>query len=261
MSLATEAPTPDVTSTPAATPRMSAAELCGRWIGRALAPAFGLVARLRGARALHPTGTVCAAEVVATAQDPLLVPLARRLAGAAVVRLSGALWREPGPPELLGCAVRFRQDRPLTPTPAPEDQDVLLATARAPWTALPAMFTTDRGDYLHNTYFTMSPLAAPGLGRFELRLVPAPRVVRTGGSRVDRLTAAMTAGTARLRLEIRRERRGWQPLCDLRLRGRLAVDEQALDFTPYHTGAELQPQGFVQALRRATYAASRAGRV
>ncbi|HEY0138389.1 MAG TPA: hypothetical protein VGB85_30095, partial [Nannocystis sp.] len=128
-------------------------EVLGRWVGKALAPVAAAAARGRKGRALHARGTVCAAEVMAGAEDPELAPLAQRLAGAAIVRMSGALWRHATLPEMLGCAMRLRGPRTLTPEVDPQDQDILFATARAPWAVPLAMLTTDRDDYLQNVYY------------------------------------------------------------------------------------------------------------
>jgi hypothetical protein len=255
----TAAPQGPANTAPTTPPSPSPGETLGRILGRALAPIAHLAARVRRGPALHLAGTVCAGEVIAAADDPVLAPLAHRLAGAAVVRLSGALWRRPGPPELLGCAIRFRNDRPLAAVVAPEDQDLLFATVRRLWLLVPAMFRTRRGDYLHNAYYTASPLELPGLGFVEFRLVPIPAPIQPGETRDERLDAAMQSGAARLRLELKRERRVWQHLCDVRLRGRLELDEQ-LSFTPFHMGQGLRPRGFIQAMRAAIYTASQSAR-
>lgn len=241
-------------------PPPSLGERIGRAAGRLIAPLAGAAARMRRGRALHLSGTVCVAEVVATADDPHLVPLARSLAGAAIVRLSGALWRRPGPPELLGCAVRFRGERPLSALVAPEDQDLLFVSVPSLWLMLPGVLRTRAGDYLHNAYYTASPLELPGLGPAELRLVPAPAAVQPGDDRDERLDAAMQHGVARLRLEVKRSRRSWQPLCDLRLRGRLGLADDELAYSPFHHGAGLHPRGFINAMRAAVYVASQRGR-
>lgn len=234
----------------------TASEAIGRVIGAMLAPVAAMVARLRGGRALHPAGTVCAGELTATTDDPALADLAHRLAGAAIVRMSGALWRRPGKPEMLGCALRLRGPRALEVEPDPDDQDLLFATARAAWAVPLAMFRTDPDDYLHNVYYTLGCLDVDDLGAVELRLVPLALAVSDDDSRGERLLAAMTAGQARLRLELRRPHGRWQTLGELRLLGRLELDERALCFSPYQTGQGLRPRGFLHAMRGPTYAAA-----
>ena len=241
----------------------TAGEAFGRVIGVEVAPVAAAVARTRGGRALHPKGTVCAAEVVAAAEDPELVPLARRLAGGAIVRMSGSLWRRADLPEMLGCAVRFRGPRTLTPEVDPEDQDVLFATARAAWAIPLAMLTTAHHDYLHNVYYTIGRLEVAEVGQVELRLVPLPIAAPDSAGRGARLRSAMESGHARLRLELRGPgmQRSWRPLCDLRLRGPLKIEARALCFSPFQTGQALLPRGFLHAIRGPSYAAAQAPRV
>ena len=243
----------------------TAGEVLGGLLGALLAPIAAVGARLRGGRVLHPAGTVCAAEVLAVADEPALVDLAQRLAGAAIVRLSGSTWKREGPPELLGCALRLRGDRPLTPEVDPRDQDLLFATMRSPWALPLAMLTTARHDYLENVYYSVGCLDAGALGAVELRLVPQLRAVAPGAvdgdSRGERLAAAIADGHARLRLELRGGGHGrWRALCELRLRGRLELDAAALCFSPYQTGQDLRPRGFLHAMRGPTYAAGQAPR-
>ena len=238
-------------------------EALGRVVGAALAPVAAVMAKARGGRALHPRGTVCAAEVVAAAEDPVLVVLAHRLAGGAVVRMSGSLWRRADLPEMLGCAMRLRGPRTLTPEVDPQDQDILFATARAPWAVPLAMLTTAHHDYLQNVYYTIGRMEDAELGRLELRLVPLPIVAPAGAQRGARLRSAMEAGHARLRLELRRlggMRGSWQPLCEVRLRGPLNMDTRALKFSPYQNGQGLVPRGFLHAMRESIYAAAQAPR-
>lgn len=242
----------------------TAGEALGRVIGGVLAPVAAAVARARGGRALHPQGTVCAAEVVAAAEDPELVVLARRLAGGAIVRMSGSLWRRADLPEMLGCAVRFRGPRTLTPEVDPEDQDILFATARAPWAIPLAMLTTAHHDYLHNVYYTIGRLEVAEIGQVELRLVPLAIAAPEEANRGARLRSAMESGHARMRLELRGVggmHRSWRPLCDLRLRGPLKIEAGALCFSPFQTGQDLVPRGFLHAIRGPSYAAAQAPRV
>ncbi len=237
-------------------------EAIGRVIGVVLAPMAAAAARARKGRALHPKGIVCAADVVAAAEDPVLVPLAQRLAGGAIVRMSGALWRKADLPEMLGCAVRLRGPRTLIPEVDPEDQDLFFATARRAIAIPLATLTTDHDDYLHNVYYTIGWLDAPDIGQVELRLVPLPTAVRKQEKRGQRLRSAMEAGQARLRLEARRDSGdgAWQALCEMRLRGRLKIDARELTYSPFQNGQELRPRGFLHALRGPAYAAAQAPR-
>lgn len=254
---------------------LHAREALGEAIGTLLAPLAAIGARLRRARLFHPSGTVCAAQVVPVAWAQELQPLAQRLAGGAIVRLSGALWKQEGAPDFLGCAIRFRGDRPLAEEgldapagalphlaeAAPNDQDLLFATLRSFLTALPALFRTRRHDYLQNVYYAMGSFDVLGVGVLELRLVPAQAVPSIGEDRHQRLLHAIQRGAAELRLEVRRHQLGaaWQPLCELHL---LAPLELAgpLHFSPLNTGMGIRPRGTIHAMRRAPYAASQRAR-
>src|SRR4051812_39945970 len=101
---------------------MGAREVVGRVIGVLAAPFAAMGSFLRGARIFHPDGVLYRAEVRAVAATAL----ARSLEGPALVRLSGALWREkPGsePPDILGVAVRLQPGEQTA-------QDLLFATFR-----------------------------------------------------------------------------------------------------------------------------------
>ena len=253
----------------------NAREAIGEVIGTVLAPLAALGARLRRARLFHPSGIVCAAQVVPVAWAQELQPLAQRLAGGAIVRLSGALWKQEGAPDILGVAIRFRSDRPLLtehadaspatlPHPAaldPNDQDLLFATLRSFLTALPALFRTRRHDYLQNVYYTLGTFDALGVGVVELRLVPAQAVPCIGDSRRQRLLHAIRRGAAEFRLEVRQHLLGaaWQPLCELHLLAALELGGP-LHYSPLNTGMGLRPRGAIHAMRGAPYTASQAAR-
>lgn len=249
----------------------NAREVIGEAVGLLLAPLAALAARLRRARAVHPTGTTCAAQVVPVAWAQDLQPLAQRLAGGAIVRLSSAFFKQEGPPDLLGVAIRFRGERPLVhdapdaePQFAPlepDDQDLLFASMRSLLGAVPALFRTRRHDYLQNVYHAIGTVEAVGVGPLELRLVPAQAVPGVGDSRHQRLLHAIARGAAELRLEVRRPQLGaaWQPLCELHLLAPLELAD-TLHFSPLNTGMGLRPRGAIHAMRGAPYAASQRAR-
>lgn len=253
----------------------NAREAIGEAIGTILAPLAALGARVRRARLFHPSGIVCAAQVVPVAWAQELQPLAQRLAGGAIVRLSGALWKQEGAPDILGVAIRFRSDRPLIedssdaapaalPHPAPldpNDQDLLFATLRSFLTALPALFRTRRHDYLQNVYYALGTFDALGVGVVELRLVPSQAVPCIGETRRQRLLHAIRRGAAEFRLEVRQHQLGaaWQPLCELHLLAALELTGP-LHYSPLNTGMGLRPRGAIHAMRGAPYAASQTAR-
>jgi hypothetical protein len=253
---------------------MDAREAAGRIGGVLLAPLTFALSWARRARMFHPDGTLFRAEVRPLAELGPPDGLARRLAGAGLVRLSSAWWR--GGKEwrdVLGCALRF----------GPE-QDLLFATIRSPWTMALAPLTTETHDYLANDYYAVSPFEAEGVGLVKLRLrrpPPVPLAHPGHLSREEQLRRQVAAGQAAftlewLRLPPTRGLRGavagaragtaldpaarWEPVVEVKLLEPVAMDQRALRFSPFRDGRGLSPRGFVHALRRAAYAASRAGR-
>jgi len=243
---------------------MSFSEELGRVIGALWGPAVRLGAAFRHARLLHPDGITYRAEVKACPASESLRPLATRLAGPALVRLSAALWRGQREwPDVLGLAVRLRSEESITEEPSPGDQDLLFATVRSPWTLGLAPLSTDTYDWLENDYYAVSPFRVNGLGRAKLRITSS-RAAAPGNTRVERLEAALQAGQARFTLEVfpRRGEAGgrWHPVAELRLVEQVTLDPATLRFWPYRSGRGLRPVGFVHALRIPTYRQSQEGR-
>ena len=228
-----------------------------------MSPLFGLISLLRRARTFHPCGPVYHATVMphpAARSD--LEPLAARLAGRALVRFSGALWKHAESlPDVLGCAIRLRRDAGETPEPATDDQDLLFATIRRPWTMPFSPLTTDVGDYLANDYFTVSPFNAGLRCPVYLRLHPRTAARGDEGTRSERLARAVHRGHATLNLELGTDPSGpWRPLGVVSLQGPARVDGEALRFRPFQNGRGVQPRGFIHALRLGVYATSQRAR-
>ncbi len=218
--------------------------------GRALTPMVKAGAAVKGDRLLHARGTTYPAEVTALAASGAAGELAGRLAGPALVRFSTALWRTRPWPDLLGCALRLGAG-------GPGEQDLLFSTARHVFTLAGALFTTRR-DFLDNDYYALAPFRAPGLRRVELRLVAAhPRVVARG--RFGRLDQAVRKGSALLRMDLSAGRWGaWEPMAEIQVGAPPAGEAlPTLRADPFRAGKGLEPVGFLNALRRAAYGASR----
>lgn len=244
---------------------MRLTEELGRAVGALWSPAVRLGTKLRHARLFHPEGVVYSARVQPLPVHPGLRPVASRLAGAALVRLSSALWRGGREwPDLLGVAVRLRSEEAVTAVPSPGDQDLLFATLRVPWTLGLAPLSTDTRDWLENDYYAVSPFEVEGLGRASLRITSSRAAAPEGDSRVERLESARRAGQARFVLEVRPSRGEsagmWLGLAELRLVEPAALDEARLRFYPYRTGRGIQPVGFIHALRIPTYRQGQAAR-
>jgi hypothetical protein len=244
-----------------------AGEILGRAGGVALAPVTATVSAVRRARMFHPRGTVLRAEVSELETEPPWRALGARLSGPAIVRLSSAWWKSREWPDVLGCAIRFTGARSLDAHARPGDQDLLLATIRRPWTMPFAPLTTNHHDFLSNDYFAVSPFRTDVAGTIEWRLAPE-RPVHHGGTRDERLAAALDRGEAIFALEARPYRRvidvarhrHWHPVARLALIETVTLDDDALRFDPYRAGRGIEPVGFVQSLRIAAYAASRRAR-
>jgi hypothetical protein len=243
---------------------MSFSEELGRVIGGIWAPAVRVGATLRHARILHPEGITYRAEVRVVTPRESLQPVASRLAGSALVRLSTALWRGQREwPDVLGLAVRLRSEEAVTEEASPGDQDLLFATVRSPWTLGLAPFSTDTHDWLENDYYAVSPFHVNGLGRAKLRAV-ASHADAPGQTRVERLEAARRTGQARFTFEVRPlkgESAGrWYPLVELRLLEQVELEPATLRFWPFRNGRGITPVGFVHSLRIPTYRQSQEAR-
>jgi hypothetical protein len=238
-------------------------EQIGAWIGRLWSPAIARISRARHARMFHPEGMTFVGRVQPVASE--YAELARAFDGRILVRCSAALWR--GGREhldVLGFALRIRpgdasalDDRAL-----PGDQDLLFATIRSPFTMLLSPLFTDATDFVHQRYWAVSPFARHGQ-RYELRVSPVdpPARLALKQPRASRLLAAVHAHRAIWQLEARVTwRLHWHPIARLVLERPVTIDQAALAFDPFRDGLELEPVGLVHAIRRAAYAASRAGR-
>ena len=235
-------------------------EQLGRVSGWLSAPFWAAGSAIRHARVLHPVGQLVEAtvEVVDDAPEDLAA-LAAALEGRALVRFSGALWKKAGThlPDVLGCAVRIRDG-------ARDDQDLLFATIKRPWTLGFAPLTTDVDDYLANQYFAISPFDLAGVAkRFYLRLRPR----RSGGggeTRAERLSHAVNDEDHPVVLAIEASygpRGPWREVARLGLERVLDGDDPELRFNPFEDGRGIRPRGIIHALRRGAYHASQSARV
>jgi hypothetical protein len=188
--------------------------------------------------------------------------LGPRLDGRVLVRVSGALWKnEREWFDVLGVGMRIRAGRgdALTEREEPGDQDLLFATIRSPFTMLASPLFTDASNFL-SKYWAVSPFEAPPVGRIELRLSPIGRA-DIGGSRIARFREAVKRGQCGWWLEARKTlTRGWHPIAQVYLENEVMLDQAALAFDPFRTGANLTPTGVVHSIRRAVYAASQHAR-
>lgn len=237
----------------------------GHVAGILAAPLFGLSSLLRQARTFHPRGPVYHAVVRRHARAPnAVLGLAEALSGYAIVRFSGALWkRSESRIDVLGCAVRLRRDDGESAEAAGDDQDLLFATIRRPWTMPFAPFTTRVEDYLGNDYFAVSPFDTNAARRVYLRLHPmtSSRGDGRGLSRTERLAHDVEREPAALELEFSPKPFGpWAPLVTVTLERLASLDPEALRFRPSRSGRGVRPRGFIHAMRSAVYAMSQRAR-
>jgi hypothetical protein len=240
---------------------MQVRERIGTAIGKALAPVVAAVSRFRRARTFHPRGIVFVGR-----SEPFIggafANLGADLAGSILVRCSGALWKQQLEHfDVLGMALRFRRSaRAFDHRALPGDRDLLFATIRSPFTMMFSPFTTNAHDFLANRFFAVAPFEVHGHDRVELRLV-AIDPPKNQGIRADKLRAAALAGRCVWHLEAKKTlTRDWHPVARVTFDREYDVDQEALHFDAFRTGAGLQPVGVVHAIRKAVYAASQAAR-
>ena len=243
-------------------------ETLGLWTGAILSPLFGIASAFREASAFHPRGICFIAQVTpARTLAPPLADLAKRLSGQALLRHSAGLWRQDHRlvPDLLGCAIRFRATQPWE-TITEVNQDLLLATARSPWTLALDSIKTNTRDFLANDYFAMAPFSVGDWSDCRLRLRPKPAQVPnalvSGRDRHERLRAAVARNEAAFLLEILCPELAadWQPLVEIQLQQEVAIDRETLRFNPFLNGQGLRPQGFIHYLRPLPYRVSQFSR-
>lgn len=231
-----------------------------------MAPLTGAISAIRNSRMFHPSGLLCQAVVENVSQEPVARAVAGRLGTSALMRLSSAWWKGRDWPDVLGCALRFSNDVSRV-EPLPDDQDLLFATIRRPWTLPFAPLTTSFEDFLSNHYYAVSPFRESTLGRIEWRLVPEPGQ-SFGADREERLRRRVGAGTAAFQLEWAPYRppfeafdeRAFRPLLRLQVTAIVSLDQERLRFDPFRNGRGIVPVGFIHWLRRATYASSQSAR-
>jgi hypothetical protein len=225
----------------------------GAVVGLALAVLIVPISLYRGARAVHADGVVCRAALVA--RDPA----GRRLAGPALVRLSGAIAGQATTgTDVLGLAVRLQ--RAASDDARDGDQDLLLGTFESFHTAARDRATTRAGDYLANAYSTVTPWWLPGHGAVTLRLVPPPaQPADRGGDRLARLDADLAGDRARFVLAVGTGA-DQVAIAELQLIARIALDDRRLRASMVRQGRGVRPLGFRNGIRATVYPLSQLAR-
>lgn len=211
------------------------------------------ISLLRRARAVHAEGVLLRAELVASD------PLADRLAGPALVRLSGAFKPEGSrDSDVLGFAIRLQ--RTASADPRDGDQDLLFASFESFLTAARDRAATDVGDYLANRYSTVAPWWIAGHGPVVLRLLPPPppapvQIAARGGTRLARLETDLASGP-RFTLTID----GGRVIGELHLRERLSITDRAFRASMFRCGRGVRPVGIRNGIRATVYPFSQTAR-
>ncbi|MCW2984843.1 MAG: hypothetical protein JWR63_2413 [Conexibacter sp.] len=204
-------------------------------ISAAAASGFGLVARARGDRALHPHGVTWAATTTFARAIPGVAALSPPRELDSLLRLSRAIGLPRALPDILGLALRLHDfdgsGRPL---------DLLLASSPAP----PGHRTLAPARSFERTWFT-------GLLRY-----------RVGDGHAVLVARASAPGRFALGMAQPR-RRHVEPLAEIRVTRRLdPAPPEAASFDPILHAAPVfrQDAGRLDALRARAYRASRRGR-
>jgi hypothetical protein len=227
----------------------------GGVLGLALAVVIAPISLYRRARAVHADGVVCRAVVIARE------PEGDRLAGPALVRLSGALAGPDAASDVLG--LELRMQRTASDDARIGDQDLVLGTFESFHTIARDRARTNAGDFLANAYSTVTPWWLPGHGPVILRLSPpsadgVPAADRAT-DRLGRLTADLAADRARLVLtaDVGNHR---IELAELRLISQLTTDGHALRASMCRAGRGLRPLGLRNGIRATLYPLSQLAR-
>jgi hypothetical protein len=224
----------------------------GAVLGLVVAAVIAPISLVRRARAVHFEGVMCRAEIVAKG------PLGERLAGPALVRLSGAMEAQSASSDILGLDIRMQRTASVDARDG--DQDLLLGSFESFHTASHDRANTNAGDYLANRYSTVTPWWVPAQGPAILRLVPPPpRAADRGADRLARLDADIAAGNARLVLVVDTGGRQ-REIAELRLVERVAVDDRKLRTSMFRQGRGLRPLGLRNGIRATVYPLSQLAR-
>ncbi|MCW2993627.1 MAG: hypothetical protein JWQ18_1122 [Conexibacter sp.] len=207
----------------------------GARVSEAVAAGFGLLARARGDRALHPRGVTWAATTTFARPVPGVAALSAPRELDSLLRLSRAIGLPPVLPDILGLALRLHDfDGPGRPL------DLLLASSPPP----PSHRTLAPARSFERTWFT-------GLLRYRIGRSRPVLVARSVGPGRFALGAAHPG------------RREVVALAEVHVTRRLdPPPPEAASFDPIlHAAPDFrQAAGRLDALRAAAYRASRNGR-
>lgn len=220
-------------------------------LDRLTAVVFRGLSAARGARMFHPQGVAFHARWEPDARDgerttPLSTPSGGGRELDAVVRLSRAVGLPQGTPDVLGLAIKL-----LDAHGPGRDQDLALASSGR--SVVARHLLVPRRDFSATVFSSVLPYAVSGERVTVLAEMIGDTPPRSFADLADEGHAP-----ADVRISLTPPGRA---LGVLRMGERLSDDvSRDLRFDPWHTGPGLRPIGWLNRLRRPTYAASQEGR-
>ncbi len=209
------------------------------------------IALIKGRRAVHAEGIVVRAEV--TAKDTQIGP---RLAGPAIVRLSGAFGGQTAIHAVLGIEMRFQK---VPSDPSVGDQDLSFGTFKSFHTAIADQAATEAGDYMANKYSSVTPWWTDPLGAVTYHLAPVASGPRgRGDDRLSRLVADIADDRARFTILAGET----TPIAEIRLIERIdsASDAAPLKVSMFNHHRGINPVGARNGIRAVVYPISQFAR-
>lgn len=223
--------------------------------GRAAGAPFAALARVRGAKSLHPSGTVYDAvlRIDGGPAAPVGADLLRTPAGhPAIVRFSRSLGLPESLPDLFGAAIRL----PDVHGPGRHQDFLTVTSLDAPVLHHIFIPVTDA----QQTVYSSSLLYRAGGERFLVGLCPVEASPRPSAGSIDeKLAAAAETGRLRFAFAVARPSGRFLPIGELRVGARRPDSENAIRFNPWNTGGGLRPTGVLNALRDYAYPSSQSG--
>lgn len=219
---------------------MTFLEKSGRVLGYILGCFTALGSFLRKSRLFHPVGILYEARVKSDIVPPY-----------ALVRFSGAWWKDKEWPDVLGISIRFSSSPTFMTNPHEDDQDLLFATFPKAWMIFMGPFITDHHHFLNNKYYAIKPFRRGGLTtkyKISSEHHPGP------GSRINQLREIQKQKNITLFLwELDSLTQNWRIKGEIKLIKESQLDQDFICFNPFQNGHGIIPQGFIHHLRIGSY--------
>ncbi len=211
-------------------------DVLGTILGYPLGLLTGSISFLRNARMFHPNGIVIKCSV--KSEGEISFP------EDAILRMTSAMWKKKEWRDVLGISIRFGGI-----------QDLLFASFKHPWQTPFGPFLTKYHDFFYNDYFAVSPFEVNGkIVYFKLQ---AEDFKDINGSREEKLRSNI--GFAKMILLMGRDKE-WSRVAEISLLEEIIIDQEELRMSPFRTGLDINPKGFVHHLRIGSYKFSQFGR-